>query len=144
MAQTLTQEQKLKLTQLRVLIVEDAAVDRLFLRSVLHKIGIQSIQEANNGTEGLLKTLSAREAESPFHVLITDWKMPRKDGIAFLKEVRSEKFKKPPYIIMSTSNAAQSGVIEAKLAGIDDYIVKPFNLTTLSEKILAALPKITI
>lgn len=144
MAKELTSEQKLKIMRLRVLIVEDSAVDLLFLKTSLEKIGIQSIHEAVHGSDGAFKLLNARDMGLSFHLVLTDWKMPKKDGLAFLKQIRSEKFKTRPYVIMLTSHAETPAVREAKAAGIDDYIVKPFNLSVMTEKLIAALEKVTL
>jgi two-component system chemotaxis response regulator CheY len=137
-------QQKEKLAAIRTLIVDDNAVDRRLVRLHLEDIGIKVIHEAVDGGDGIFKVENAREMSRPFHLIITDWKMPKKDGLAFLKTLRDVKVGPRVFVIMLTA-VADLGPVKAALAsGIDDYVVKPLVKDQLKLRILGALDKISV
>jgi two-component system chemotaxis response regulator CheY len=72
-----------------------------------------------------------------YGLVISDWNMEPMTGYELLKEVRSdENLMKTPFI-MVTAESKTENVIAAKKAGVNNYIVKPFNAATLSAKINA-------
>ena len=98
--------------------------------------GNDDILEASNGVEALKV-----KAETPPDLRLVDWNMPNMDGITLLRKVR-EVDKKTP-IIMCTTEAEKSRVLEAVKAGVNNYVVKPFTAQTLAEKISQTMAKIT-
>lgn len=58
--------------------------------------------------------------------VVTDWNMPKMDGLAFLKQVRADERLKDTPVLMLTAEQEKTKVIEAIRAGVDNYIVKPF------------------
>lgn len=124
-----------KYSQLRVLIVEDNAVDRELLKSHLENFGFENIQEAKNGREGILKIDNSLSFRKPFHLLITDWKMPEKDGLSMIKHVRLDKALDQMRVIMLTSVSEKKEVKAALHEGIDDFILKPIDPQLLLKKI---------
>jgi two-component system chemotaxis response regulator CheY len=67
--------------------------------------------------------------------------MPGPSGIDFLKQVReTEKFKDLPFILITTESEKQA-VIQAAMAGVSAYIVKPFNIETLTKRLQEAWKK---
>ncbi len=119
---------------MRVMLVDDSKVMRGVERSVLTKIGVSEVEEAGDGAEALQK-LDAFRPE----LILLDWNMPIMNGLAFLKAVRAQGRKTP--IIMVTTEAEKSHVMEAIRAGVNNYCIKPFTPETLSkciEKTMAA------
>ena len=108
--------------KMRVMVVDDAALVRLFYRETLRKAGF-IVDEALNGLEALEKVLS----EAP-DLLIVDVNMPQMDGITFVKTLRRQE--RPvagiPVLITSTEAAPQD-FAAAREAGANFYLVKPID-----------------
>lgn len=104
----------------RVLVVDDAALVRLYCRRALTAAGFE-VEEALNGVEAMEKVLAAA-----FDLLIVDINMPRMDGFAFLRMLRRESgpVAATPVVVMSTE-AADSDREAARAAGANFYLVKP-------------------
>ncbi len=102
----------------RILIVDDAATVRMYHRSVLEAAGY-AVDEAVNGIEALEKTL-----QSTYDLYVVDVNMPRLDGYAFLKELRSQDIVQAPAVMVSTESAGQDRE-QAYRAGANLYLVKP-------------------
>jgi two-component system chemotaxis response regulator CheY len=70
-----------------------------------------------------------------FDFLITDWNMPGMAGLDLLKAVRADaRLAKLP-VLMLTAEAKREQIIEAAQAGVSGYVIKPFTVQTLKEKI---------
>ena len=65
--------------------------------------------------------------------MLTDWNMPNKSGLEVIQEIRQQDANVP--IIMVTTEAEKSRVVQAIQAGVSDYLVKPFTADTLREKL---------
>lgn len=102
----------------RILIVDDAATVRLFHRNILESVGYE-VEEAINGIEALEKFL-----QEPFDLYLVDVNMPKLDGYAFLRRLRSKDTPQVPAIMVSTEAAAQDQT-EAYRAGANCYLIKP-------------------
>ena len=72
-----------------------------------------------------------------FDLVLVDWMLPYKDGITIIKEVRAQGYLKP--IIILTAKSEEEDIILGLEAGADDYLTKPFHLTTLMARINAHL-----
>ena len=117
-----------------VLIVDDYKTMLRIIRNLLRQIGFDNIEEAMDGGAALQKL---RNKE--FGLVISDWNMEPMSGLQLLKEVRLDvKLKDVPFI-MITAERKTENVVAAKEAGVNDYIVKPFNAGTLESKIKAVL-----
>ncbi|MES2855821.1 MAG: response regulator [Bdellovibrionota bacterium] len=125
----------MSLHKLTVLIVDDNSSDRVIAKAMLVKLGIQNVQEAEDGKIAENKILTAVEIGKPFDVILVDWKMPRGDGIALLKIIRSHHKTKATKVILMTGMAEQNVVIEAKQSGVDDFLVKPLEFEQVELKI---------
>lgn len=102
-----------------ILIVDDAATIRMYHRAILESAGYQ-VDEAINGVEALEKAFS-----TPYDLFLVDVNMPKMDGYAFLRELRScDAIAQVPAIMVSTE-AKSSDQIKAYEAGANLYIVKP-------------------
>ncbi len=118
--------------QMPVLVVDDYKTMIRIIRNLLKQLGFSDIDDAADGTEALEKM-----RQRPYGLVISDWNMEPMTGYELLKEVRSdESLLKTPFI-MVTAESKTENVIAAKKAGVNNYIVKPFNAATLSAKINA-------
>jgi two-component system, chemotaxis family, chemotaxis protein CheY len=119
---------------MEVLIVDDYPTMRRILKNLLNQLGFANVQEAADGSEALGKM----RAKCP-GLVISDWNMEPMTGLQLLKEVRSDmKLKSVPFI-MVTAESKTENVVAAKGAGVNNYIVKPFNAETLKGKMSAVL-----
>jgi len=120
----------------KFLVVDDEHSMRKVIRALLTTMGAQTIYEAKNGSAGLdlIGTLAP-------HIVILDWEMPRVDGAAFMRAVRSPgKFSHPNVpVIMLTGHSERSRVVEAAQLGINEYLVKPVSLNALQKRLTAVL-----
>lgn len=107
----------------RLLIIDDEENMRHMLSAMLERIGYIT-QTASNGYKGLKEVDRAQEEGKPFHIIICDIKMPKMDGMAFLK-AGGEKLSDSTVIMMSAYGTIHSAV-EAMKLGAFDYISKPF------------------
>lgn len=115
-----------------ILIVDDVKKAREFTRNVLEKLGFKKFYEAENGLEAL-RLLK----DKTVHLVITDWQMPKLDGLALIRAIKKDDtLNNIPVIMIS----AETSVDKIKLAineGLNSYILKPYSLETLKQKIEA-------
>jgi two-component system, chemotaxis family, chemotaxis protein CheY len=116
----------------KVLVVDDSAVMRQIIKKNLKELGFTELSEAEDGAAGLKKA-----GEEPVDLIVSDWNMPNMTGLEFLKAVRADAAIKGVAFIMVTSEADKEKIMEAVQAGVNQYIVKPFNAMQLEEKIKA-------
>lgn len=119
---------------MNILIVDDYKTMLRIISNLLKQLGFKNIEEAADGSEALRKL-----REGTFGLVISDWNMAPMTGLQLLKEVRADAKLKPVPFIMVTAESKTENVVEAKNAGVSNYIVKPFNAETLKQKITAVL-----
>jgi len=119
---------------LSILIVDDYKTMLRIIRNLLKQLGFDSVDEATDGTDALAK-MRART----YGLVISDWNMEPMTGYELLKEVRADQQLKGTPFIMVTAESKTDNVIAAKKAGVNNYIVKPFNAATLKGKMQAVL-----
>lgn len=117
-------------TGMKILIVDDFATMRRIIKNTLRQGGYKNSAEADDGTTALSKLRADR-----FDLVIADWNMPHMTGLDLLKAMRSDKALKHIPFLMVTAEAQKDHIIEAIQSGANSYLVKPFTLETLSEKI---------
>ncbi|MHC4066205.1 MAG: response regulator [Planctomycetota bacterium] len=120
---------------MRILLVDDSRIIRNIQKNTLAGMGHTDVLEAADGVEAL----SVLAADRPDLVLM-DWNMPRLDGITLVRKIREKDTTLP--LIMVTTEAERSRVMEALKAGVDNYVVKPFTAEILSEKINQTMTKV--
>ena len=104
-----------------ILVVDDSTPIRRVVKTTLAGLGFRRVIEANNG-EAAWQMLQSGDVK----LIISDWNMPNMTGIELLKAVRGdERFKTLPFLMLTTM-AEKEHVLEAKLAGVSNYILKPF------------------
>lgn len=115
---------------IKVLVVDDQLTMRALVRSALQEIGFKDIEDAQDGEEGF-KSLLTR----PAHLVISDFNMPKLDGLGFLRAVRAHEPIRKTAFIMLTGPADKDLVQRAMQFGVNNYIMKPFAPAHLREKI---------
>lgn len=120
---------------MRVLLVDDSKTMRNIQKGILAQLGYTDLQEACDGLDALSKV----GAFDP-QLLLVDWNMPNMDGLTFVKEYRARGKKAP--IIMVTTEAEKSRVVEAIKAGVNNYVVKPFTPESLGQRIKETLERV--
>jgi len=115
------------------LIVDDYVNMRKLVRDQLTDFGIKNITEKVNVDEAIQYLLSNPQPKVDF--IISDWNMPGKTGLEFLKWVRSEaQFKNLPFLILTTEND-KAKVMSAVTAGVSNFLIKPWEAQELASKI---------
>ena len=116
---------------IKVLIVDDQQTIRSLVRTGLQQLGFVDIAEAPDGELGLRAML---EPTTP-KLVISDFNMPKLDGLGLLRAIRSHEPIKSAAFIMLTGRADADLVKKAAQFGANNYLVKPFTVATLKEKI---------
>ncbi len=120
--------------KMNVLIVDDYKTMLRIVGNLLKQLGFSNIDEATDGATALEKM-----RQKNYGLVISDWNMEPMTGLQLLKEVRSDiKLKNVPFI-MVTAESKTENVVAAKQAGVNNYIVKPFNAATLKMKISSVI-----
>lgn len=117
-----------------ILIVDDYKTMLRIIRNLLKQLGFHNVDEATDGAEALNKLRG-----KSYDLIISDWNMEPMTGYELLKEVRSDDMLKKLPFIMVTAESKTDNVIAAKKAGVNNYIVKPFNAATLKSKLSSVL-----
>ena len=124
------------LQNLNVLVVDDNRHMRTLIRTVLNALGCWNIHEASDGADAL------KEMEIfPADVVFCDLVMTPFDGIEFTRMVRTAKDSPNPYvpIIMLTGHTEMARVVEARDAGVDEFVAKPVSPKTLYARLVAVI-----
>lgn len=119
---------------MKILVVEDNVSSRILLLKILKKEGYQT-SYANNGQEALeiLK-------QEKFDAVLTDWMMPKMDGIELAMQIR-KRIKPSPVILFITALDSRQAREKAMEAGADDYIAKPYHIEDIKERLQIVLSK---
>jgi len=120
---------------MNVLIVDDYNTMLRIIKNLLKQLGFANVDEAMDGQEAFKKV-----QEKKYGLIISDWNMEPMTGLELLQAVRGSggSFAKTPFI-MVTAESKTENVIAAKKAGVDNYIVKPFNAETLKTKMVSVI-----
>jgi two-component system chemotaxis response regulator CheY len=117
-----------------ILIVDDYKTMLRIIRNLLNQLDFNNVDEATDGDAALTKLRSGK-----FGLVISDWNMEPMTGLQLLREVRADdKLKETPFI-MVTAESKTENVVAAKEAGVNNYIVKPFNAETLRSKLVSVI-----
>jgi len=113
-----------------ILLVEDSATDaEMTMRALKRGSVANKIVWVKDGVEALefiqcTGAYSQRHSGNPKLILL-DYKMPRLDGMDVLKRLKSEPTTKTIPVVMLTSSAEESDVVESYQLGVNGYLVKP-------------------
>ena len=115
---------------LKILVVDDFSATRTIVINHLSKLGYKNTVEAEDGFPALARLKSAL-----FDLVVTDWSMSDMSGLDLLKQIRSDSDLKHIPVMMVTSEDLQGNIITAIKAGLNDYIVRPFEEYTFKQKL---------
>ncbi len=114
-----------ELARLRVLLVEDNAINRKVASRMLHKLGIEPAV-AENGREAVEALLAGN-----YDLVLMDVQMPEMDGMEATRRIRGLSLRNQPRIVAMTANAVEGDREACLEAGMDDYVAKPVRFEAL-------------
>lgn len=125
-----------KFDNITPIIAEDNQHMRHLIKGILQAFGCKTVKEASNGKEALQIINS-----SPVDILICDWNMAPINGIELVKEIRNDEISPNPFlpIIMLTGHSQHKRVIEARDAGVDEFVAKPISAKILYEHLKSVI-----
>ncbi len=115
-----------------ILVVDDASTMVRITRNMLQQLGFDDVDGSHGGSTALEMMRAKR-----YGLVISDWNMEPMTGYDLLQRVRANPQLETTPFIMVTAESKTENVIAAKKAGVNNYIVKPFNAQTLKSKIEA-------
>ena len=118
-----------------ILVVDDYQTMVRIIRNLLKQLGFENVDDASDGQAAITKMRGKQ-----YGLVISDWNMEPMTGFELLQRVREEDALSATPFIMVTAESRTENVIAAKKAGVNNYIVKPFNAATLKTKIEAVFP----
>lgn len=119
---------------MNVLVVDDYKSMIRIVRGLLNQLGFQNVDEALDGPTALTLIRS-----KTYGLVLSDWNMQPMTGLELLKEVRAEDRTKALPFVMVTAEAKAENVVAARQAGVNNYVIKPFTLAVLKQKLTTVL-----
>jgi len=116
-----------KYNNLICLIADDYSTARRIIKNALKELGFSCL-EAEDGEEALAIIL-----QTPLNLVIADVKMPKKDGLELLEDIRDDNNLKDIPVILTMIEPLEELVNEAEELGMNDYLIKPFDVFTLAK-----------
>lgn len=118
-------------------IVDDSDHMRRLIRAILQVFGVHNVREASDGSEALKQM----EHGPPPDILLTNWHMAPLNGVELTRHIRLDKDSPNPYmpIIMITGYAERGRVLQARDAGVTEYLIKPVSAKSLYARIQAVV-----
>ena len=117
-------------TDMKILVVDDFAAARKIVINSLAQLGINNAYEADNGFSALVRLKSAL-----FDLVVIDWKMSKMSGMELLKQIRAEPNLKHIPVLMVSDDDLQEDIVAATKAGLNAYIIRPFEIKTFAERL---------
>ncbi len=124
--------------QLLIMVVDDTSVSRALLTDGLDQIGLKSVKVAKDGEEAI-KLMAA----SPCHLVISDYNMPKIDGLQLLKVLRQHGPTSKVGFILVTGKGDKTLIDEGKKWGLNNFLAKPFTVPQLKACVEAVVGKLT-
>jgi two-component system, chemotaxis family, chemotaxis protein CheY len=115
---------------MNVLVVDDYKTMIRIVRGLLEQLGFKNIDEALDGPSALEK-IQAKD----YGLILSDWNMVPMTGYQLLQAVRADPRTKAVPFVMVTAEAKTENVVLARKAGVNNYIIKPFTLAVLKQKL---------
>lgn len=117
-----------RLKNLRVLVIDDNMPVRMLIRSILVDLGFANVDMAENTAQGW-----ELYCEQLPDVILVDWRMDQDDALEFIKRIRRDPYSpaKDTPVIMMTGYTNKERVLQARDAGITEFLIKPFTVDTL-------------
>lgn len=124
--------------QLLIMVVDDTSVSRALLTDGLDQIGLKQVKVAKDGEEALKMMVS-----SPCHLVISDYNMPKVDGLQLLKALRQHGPTSKVGFILVTGKGDKALIDEGKKWGLNNFLAKPFTVPALKACVEAVVGKLT-
>jgi two-component system chemotaxis response regulator CheY len=115
---------------MNVLVVDDYKTMIRIVRGLLEQLGFSNVDDALDGPSALEKI-----RQKDYGLILSDWNMVPMTGYDLLKAVRADTRTKSVPFVMVTAEAKTENVVLARQAGVNNYIIKPFNLAVLKQKL---------
>jgi len=116
---------------LKILLVEDSLSTRALIKSLLLSLGVSNVQETDSAEDAQDWLKQGNLVD----IVLCDWNMSDISGLDFLKWLRMKGATKHIPFVMITSENKQDKIDHAIAAGVDEYLIKPFRISELSNKI---------
>ena len=117
-------------TDMKILIVDDFAATRKIIFNTFAQLGFNNTDEEDDGFSALVRLKSAL-----FDLVVIDWKMSKMSGMELLKQIRAEPNLKHIPVLMVSDDDLQEYIVAATKAGLNAYIIRPFEVKTFAEKL---------
>lgn len=115
---------------MNVLVVDDYKTMVRIVRGLLEQLGFRNIDDAADGQAALEKVQAGN-----YGLILSDWNMAPMTGYDFLKAVRADPRTANTPFVMVTAEMKTENVVMARQAGVSNYIIKPFTLAVLKQKL---------
>lgn len=122
---------------MNVLVVDDYKSMIRIVRGLLNQLGFMNVDEAADG-ETALRMIR----EKPYGLVLSDWNMEPMTGLELLQHVRADASTRALPFVMVTAEAKAENVVAARQAGVNNYVIKPFTLAVLKQKLTTVLGEI--
>jgi Response regulator containing CheY-like receiver domain and AraC-type DNA-binding domain len=119
---------------MNVLVVDDYKTMVRIVRGLLGELGFRNIDDATDGPSAL-NLIQSKD----YGLILSDWNMSPMTGLDLLKAVRADPRTRATPFVMVTAEAKTENVMAARQAGVNNYIIKPFNLAVLRQKLTSVL-----
>ena len=117
-------------TDMKILIVDDFAATRKIIFNTFAQLGFNNTDEEDDGFSALVRLKSAL-----FDLVVIDWKMSKMSGMELLKQIRTDPNLKHIPVLMVSEDGLQENIVAATKAGLNAYIIRPFEVKTFAEKL---------
>ncbi|QPJ64382.1 MAG: response regulator [Candidatus Nitrohelix vancouverensis] len=114
----------------KILIVDDELPARKLLMGYLQKIGYENLTDVDSAEKAIQKLCIEK-----FDLVISDWNMPQMTGLEFYQLITERELITGVPFLMVTSVNEKDNVLKAIKMGVQGYIIKPFDVETLQDKI---------
>lgn len=121
-------------TDISILVVDDYKTMVRIVRNLLEQLGFKNVDEASDGS-----TAWSMLNNKTYDLVISDWNMQPMTGLDLLKKVRENPRSSNLPFIMVTAEAKAENVAAARAAGVNSYIIKPFTVAVLKQKMQSVL-----
>lgn len=123
---------------MKILIADDSGTMRSVQRRILFDLGLKDVVDVADGALALKAA-----AANKFDLILLDWNMPNLSGFEALKALKANPATKSIPVIMITSEAEKTHILDAVRLGAANYVIKPFTPAVLKEKLSLYLPLTT-
>ena len=117
-------------TDMKILIVDDFAATRKIIFNTFAQLGFNNTDEEDDGFSALVRLKSAL-----FDLVVIDWKISKMSGMELLKQIRTDPNLKHIPVLMVSEDGLQENIVAAAKAGLNAYIIRPFEVKTFAEKL---------